>query len=59
MVRYVENLELKISIEHEGHPDLAAQILELETNLRKVVITVARWNQAEEPHYRHSGRGRS
>ena len=40
MVRYIKHLELKISIEHEGHPDLAAQILELETNLRKVVITL-------------------
>lgn len=40
MVRYIKHLEVTISIEHEGHPDLAAQILELETNLRKVAITL-------------------
>lgn len=40
MVRYIKHLELNISIQHESHPDLAAQINELETNLRKVVNTL-------------------
>lgn len=41
MVRYVKHLGLKISIEHDSHPDLSAQINELETNLRKLVMTLA------------------
>lgn len=44
MVRYIKNLEVTISIEHEGHPDLAAQILELETNLQKILITLVLYN---------------
>lgn len=40
VVRYVKHLVLKISIEHDSHPDLSAQINELETNLRKVVMTL-------------------
>lgn len=41
IMRYVKNLQLRISIEHESHPDLHAQINEIETNLRRVVMTLA------------------
>ena len=40
MIRYVKNLTLTISIEHESHPDLPAQINELETNLHRIVMTL-------------------
>lgn len=40
MVRYVKHLRLEIPIEWPSHPDISAQILEIETNLRKLVITL-------------------
>lgn len=40
IMRYVKHLQLRVSIEHESHPDLPAQINELETNLRRVVMTL-------------------
>lgn len=40
ILRHVKHLQLRISIEHESHPDLPSQINELETNLRRVVMTL-------------------